>query len=169
MRNMPLNLTAIVGLLLACYVEAQENQVFSYTVSAHNAPMTVDLIVKDGKIANILTDNRESPGVGKFAISELSKKMIRNQTINVDNVSGASVTSFALKYAMRKNLEKAGLDISKFNKPLPKQVFQDSYKGEVVIVGGGGAGLAAAAAVIEAGGSVIIVEKLGYLGGSTVV
>ncbi|WP_277041922.1 flavocytochrome c [Turicimonas muris] len=169
MRNMPLNLTAIVGLLLACHVEAQENQVFSYTVSAHNAPMTVDLIVKDGKIANILTDNRESPGVGKFAISELSKKMIRNQTINVDNVSGASVTSFALKYTMRKNLEKAGLDISKFNKPLPKQVFQDSYKGEVVIVGGGGAGLAAAAAVIEAGGSVIIVEKLGYLGGSTVV
>ena len=51
MRNMSLNLAAIVGLLLACYVEAQENQVFSYTVSAHNAPMTVDLIVKDGKIA----------------------------------------------------------------------------------------------------------------------
>ena len=38
-----------------------------------------------------------------------------------------------------------------------------------MIIGGGGAGLAAAASVIEAGGTAIIVEKLGYLGGSTVV
>lgn len=150
-------------------VQAENNKVFSYTVTAHNAPMTVDVIIKDGKIEKILTDNRESPGVGKLAIDDLSKKIIRNQTINVDNITGASVTSMALKYAVKKNLEQAGADLSKFSKKLPKVALDDSYKTEVVIVGGGGAGLAAAASVIEAGGTAIIVEKLGYLGGSTVV
>ena len=75
----------------------------------------------------------------------------------------------ALKYAVKKNLEAAGADLSKFQDKLPKAQLKDSYNSEVVIIGGGGAGLAAAASVIEAGGTAIIVEKLGYLGGSTVV
>lgn len=160
---------AAFGVLIVSSVYAETNQVYSYTVQAHNAPMTVDVIMKNGKIANILTDNRESPGVGKLAIANLSKKIIRNQTINVDNVTGASVSSMALKYAVKKNLEAAGADLSKFQTKLPKAQLEDTYSSEVVIVGGGGAGLAAAASVIEAGGTAIIVEKLGYLGGSTVV
>lgn len=132
------HLTALAfGVLIATSVHAEANQVYSYTVSAHNAPITVDVILKDGKIANILTDNRESPGVGKLAIANLSKKIIRNQTINVDNVSGASVTSMALKYAVKKNLEAAGADLSKFQVKLPKAQLKDSYSTEVVIVGGG--------------------------------
>lgn len=94
----------VLGVVVATSVHAEANLVYSYTVSAHNAPMAVDVIMKDGKIANILTDNRESPGVGKLAIANLSKKIIRNQTINVDNVSGASVTSMALKYAIKNDL-----------------------------------------------------------------
>ena len=131
---------AAFGVLIASSAYAETNQVYSYTVQAHNAPMTVDVIMKDGKIANILTDNRESPGVGKLAIANLSKKIIRNQTINVDNVTGASVTSMALKYAVKKNLEAAGADLSKFQDKLPKAQLKDSYNSEVVIIGGGGAG-----------------------------
>lgn len=129
---------AAFGVLIASSAYAETNQVYSYTVQAHNAPMTVDVIMKDGKIANILTDNRESPGVGKLAIANLSKKIIRNQTINVDNVTGASVTSMALKYAVKKNLEAAGADLSKFQDKLPKAQLKDSYNSEVVIIGGGG-------------------------------
>lgn len=129
---------AAFGVLIASSVYAETNQVYSNTVQAHNAPMTVDVIMKDGKIANILTDNRESPGVGKLAIANLSKKIIRNQTINVDNVTGASVTSMALKYAVKKNLEAAGADLSKFQTKLPKAQLKDTYSSEVVIVGGGG-------------------------------
>ncbi len=170
MNSKAFQLTAAVAALLAAgSVNAEANKVFSYTVQAHNAPITVDVIMKDGKIANILTDSRESSGVGKFAIADLSKKMIRNQTVNVDNITGASVTSMALKYAVKKNLEQAGADLSKFQSKIAKAPLNDSYKSEVVIVGGGGAGLAAAASVIEAGGTAVIVEKLGYLGGSTAV
>ena len=117
---------AAFGVLIASSVYAETNQVYSYTVQAHNAPMTVDVIMKDGKIANILTDNRESPGVGKLAIANLSKKIIRNQTINVDNVTGASVTSMALKYAVKKNLEAAGADLSISGTPTIVKQFRSS-------------------------------------------
>ena len=40
--------------------------------------------------------------------------------------------------------------------------------GDVAIIGGGGTGLAAAVSALENGaGKVVIIEKLGYLGGST--
>ena len=41
---------AAFGVLIASSAYAETNQVYSYTVQAHNAPMTVDVIMKDGKI-----------------------------------------------------------------------------------------------------------------------
>ncbi len=158
-----------LALLAAAAAHAESNTVYSYTVTAHNAPMIVDVILQDGKIAGILTDDRETPGVGKFALEKLKKDIIRNQTINVDSVSGASVTSLAFRHAVKKNLEAAGVDLSKFQAKIPVKALDDAYEAEVVIVGGGGAGLSAAASVIEAGGTAVIIEKLGYLGGSTLV
>lgn len=157
------------GFLVASSAEAGPNTVYSYTVEAHNAPMTVDVILKDGKIVNILTDNRESPGVGKKAIELLSKAMIEHQTVAVDAITGATVTSFALRGAVTANLKAAGLDTAKFQTKIPKAELKPEYATEVAVVGGGGAGLVAAAAAVEAGARVVIIEKLGYLGGSTVV
>lgn len=161
--------TASLLMLASIAATAGTNQVYSYTVNAHNAPMTVDVIIENGRITKILTDDRESNGVGKKAINDLSKQIIRHQTVAVDALSGATVTSFALRHAVTQNLKQAGLDVSKFQKKLKKADYLSEYDTEVVIVGGGGTGLAAAAAVVEAGGKVVIVEKLGYLGGSTVV
>lgn len=148
---------------------AGPNAVYSYTVPGHNAPMTVDVIMKDGRIEKIITDDRESPGVGKDAIKLLSSQMIGHQTVAVDAVTGATVTSFALRHAVTENLREAGADLSKFQTKIEKAPLPASYDTEVAIVGGGGAGLVAAAAALEAGGKVVIIEKLRYLGGSTVV
>ena len=160
---------AVSALCLAGAAQAAPNQVFSETVAAHNAPMTVDVIVKDGKIRNILVDDRESPGAGKRAIAMLKKQILDYQTVNVDAVTGASITSSLFVTAVKEDMKRAGLDLSKFQKPVPHKVLNDAYETQVVIVGGGGAGLAAAAAAVEAGGKVIIVEKLGFLGGSTAI
>lgn len=51
---------AAFGVLIASSAYAETNQAYSYTVQAHNAPMTVDVIMKDGKIANILTDTERA-------------------------------------------------------------------------------------------------------------
>ena len=46
---------------------------------------------------------------------------------------------------------------------------EDEYTADVVIVGGGGAGLSAAVSAIDEGASVILIEKMGYLGGNSIV
>ncbi len=166
---MPALLAAFAAFAVADAGAAGPNAVYSYTVPGHNAPMTVDVIMKDGRIEKIITDARESPGVGKDAIRLLASQMIGRQTVAVDAVTGATVTSFALRHAVTENLREAGADLSKFQTKIEKAPLAASYDTEVAIVGGGGAGLVAAAAALEAGGKVVIIEKLGYLGGSTVV
>lgn len=148
---------------------ASPNQVYSETVQAHNAPMTVNVIVQDGKIVNILVDDHESPGAGRRAIQKLKKDILDHQTVNLDAVSGATLSSYAFLQAVRADLKQAGLDLKDFKTKLPEKVLNDEYVSEVVIVGGGGAGLAAAASVVENGGKAIIIEKLGFLGGSSAV
>ncbi len=160
---------ASLGLFLSANALAVPNKVYSETVEAHNAPMTVNVIVENGKIANIMIDDRESPGAGKRAIEMLKKDVLNHQTINLDAVTGATISSAAFLQAVRADLKQAGLNLQDFSKPLVKPVYKDQYQSEIVIIGGGGAGLAAAASAIESGSKVIIIEKLGFLGGSTAV
>ena len=160
---------AISATCLATGAWAETNQVYSETVSGHNAPMTIDVIMKDGAIKNILVDDRESPGAGKKAIAILKKQILENQTVNLDAVTGATITSSSFVSAVSANLKKSGVDLKKFSKEIPAKELNDKYESQIVIIGGGGAGLAAAASAIEAGGNVIIIEKLGFLGGSSAV
>ncbi len=171
MRYRKMTAAAAAAALALCSMNAsaESNQVFSETVPGHNAPMIVDVIVKDGAVSSILVDDRESPGAGKRALAILKKEILENQTVNVDAVTGATITSSAFVGAVKENLRKAGLDLKKFAQPVPQKALKDHYESELVIVGGGGAGLAAAAAAVEAGGKVIIIEKLGFLGGSTAI
>lgn len=95
---------AVSVLCLTVAAQAAPNQVYSETVAAHNAPMTVDVIVKDGRIQNILVDDRESPGAGKRAIAMLKKQILDHQTVNVDAVTGASITSSLFVTAVKEDI-----------------------------------------------------------------
>ncbi len=142
-------------------------------VLGHNAPMNVEVTIGNGRITNIqVTHNLESPGVGKLAVEKLSADIIARQSAEPDIVTGATLTSFAMKVGVRECLEKAGATAAEIEKFSKKTVHKQSsapaeYRSDVVIVGGGGAGLAAAVSALENGASVTIIEKMGYLGGST--
>ena len=149
---------------------APKDGTYQSRVLGHNAPMNVVVTIAKGKIADInVLHNLESPGVGKVAIDKLSQSIIKNQTTGVDNVTGATLTSFALKQGIMDCLEQAGADEEAFSKPIQHKISKAPLKtrSEVVIVGGGGAGLAAAVSALQHGASVTIIEKMGYLGGST--
>ena len=77
-------------------------------VGGHNAPFTVMVTVGNNKIEKIeYPDNLETIGVGRVALDKLSQKIIARQSLGVDNVTGATITSFALKGAVKKALEQA--------------------------------------------------------------
>lgn len=141
-------------------------------VGGHNAPFTVMVTVGNNKIEKIeYPDNLETIGVGRVALDKLSQKIIARQSLGVDNVTGATITSFALKGAVKKALEQAKIsaeDMANLLKNSEKYTeLPAEVKTDVVVVGGGGAGLASAAAAHQTGARVLILEKLGVLGGST--
>ena len=161
---------------LTCSASAAlKDGTYETQVIGHNAPFSVTVTVKNGKVTTIDTaKNLESNGVGRVALEKLTKKILDRQSIGVDVVTGATLSSFALLNGVEENLEKAGAtekDLAKWQKSTEKYATKPmTLTSDVVVIGGGGSGMAAALSALEAGAhKVVILEKLGYLGGSTQV
>lgn len=147
---------------------APKDGVYEEKVMGLIAPFTVSVTIQNGRIEKVeAPDALESPGVGAEAIKILSKRIVDNQSVNVDGVSGATMTSFAMLQGVRKAVRAAGSGDAFMKKVKEQSTLPDEIKSAVVVIGGGGAGLAAAVSALENGADVTIVEKLGYLGGST--
>ena len=80
------------------------------SAKGYGGELTVRVTIKDGKIADIkVVSHNETPEYFKAA-SAILDTMIKNNTFDVDAVSGATITSNALKSAVSKALIKAGAD-----------------------------------------------------------
>ena len=172
MRLRSLVAAAVIGTMAASASAALKDGAYEAKVIGHNAPMTVKVTIKQGKIESISTKDLESFGVGKVALKEKSAEIIKNQSIGVDAMSGATLSSFALVQGVEECLKAAGAteaDLDQWTKQIAKHSTKPlTVTGDVAIIGGGGTGLAAAVSALENGaGKVVIIEKLGYLGGST--
>lgn len=142
---------------------------YEATTTGHNAPITLAVTVSDTAIEKIeATVENETIGVGKVALATMAERIVENQSLAVDALSGATVTSYAVIRAATDALTQAGGDMDALKTAAEKAPAQDAeYTADVVVVGGGGAGLAAAISAEQNGASVIVIEKLDILGGST--
>ena len=141
---------------------------YSYDAMGHNAPFTINVTFTDYALSNIDTsDNLETIGVGKVALQTLADEIITNQSLNVDGLTGASISSAALLEAVRDCAEQAGDTTLLDATAGPVVAYNDSYDTDVCVVGSGGAGFTAAIAAVQAGANVVILEKCSIDGGST--
>ncbi|WP_406243216.1 flavocytochrome c [Tissierella carlieri] len=135
--------------------------------------LTIEVEVDEENILSVkITNHSETPGISDVAIERIPKEIVEYQSLNIDTISGATVSSNAILDAAKQALEKAGANIDE----LLKEVSKSSNSGEViekttdvVIVGGGGAGLAAAVSALQNNAKVIVLEKMPTLGGSTIM
>jgi fumarate reductase flavoprotein subunit/urocanate reductase len=133
----------------------------------------VEVITANDRISriNILT-SRESHGVGDAAIAMLSDLIVESQTLNIDTVAGATVSSMALVAAVSEALTNAGQDPDNWKErdhALPSLPESLETAVDVVVIGAGGAGYAAAITAAKEGRKVVLLEKLGITGGDTVL
>ena len=152
---------------------ALKNGTFEGKAYGNNGWLTVEVTIKDNKITDIKTPGqRETKYLGDTAIREIGKDVLQYQTLNVDNVAGATVTSTALKTAIAQAIEKAGGDIVAFQKPVPEKIKKvvgiTKGSADLIIVGAGGAGLSAAVTAKDLGvKNVLVLEKMPVIGGNT--
>ena len=137
----------------------------TYTGTAQGiGEVSVTLTVEDGKItaAEVVGEN-ETKGIGyePCADGTFADAIVAAQGVDFDSISGATVTSNAVKDATKKAMAAAGLIEAEDTTVADAEC-------DVVIVGAGGAGMTAALQAVDSGvNSVIIVEKGGSTGGNT--
>ena len=118
----------------------------------------------------ILQQN-ETPGIGSVAAEKLPGAIVDANSLLVDGISGATVTSTAIKTAVREALTKAGFDPAVFEvekkAAAPVEKTPVTLDCDVVIVGAGGAGLTAAVRATQQGVKVLVLEKMPMVGGNS--
>ncbi len=158
----------------------------TYTASAQamNDALEVSVTITDGKIADVtVSPNSETPGIGgqlldkngnvvtsigKSPIDRLPEEIVANNSVAVDMVTGATITSAVLVNCVEDCIKQAGGDPASFGEAVEYPAYTD-MEADVVVAGGGGAGLVAAIAAAQQGKKVIIIEKNGECGGDTLV
>lgn len=81
---------------------------YTELTKGRNGEFEVTVTIKKGKITKVkVGDNEETENVGGAALKELAQKIVEEQTPNVDKVSGATISSFAIRDAVSRALEKA--------------------------------------------------------------
>lgn len=146
----------------------------SYDVVAqgHNGKVPMKVTFSNDRIEAIEVDRSgETEGIADVVFDRLPDEIVAGQTLNVDAISGASVTSRGILDGVAQAVQMAGGDpdiLKRRPKPSAKMLTQEELTTDVAVVGGGGAGLAAAATAIQQGKKVILLEKFPALGGNTV-
>ena len=136
-----------------------------------HADVNVEVTVKDGKITDIkIGDNEEMPGMVESVEKVMLPLIVENQTLNVDSVTAATITSVAVLNAVTDACAQAGFDtdaLAKAEHAAPVYEAPATTDADVIVLGAGGAGLCAALTAAQAGKSVIVLEKLPSIGGNT--
>ena len=81
---------------------------YTETAKGKKGDFDVTVIISEGKISDIqIGDNKETPDLGGKAIAELPAEMIKEQSYEVDAITGATITSNGVKDAVARCLEQA--------------------------------------------------------------
>lgn len=87
---------------------------YTQEAAGKNGSFAVTVTISDGVMTDIeIGSNTETADKGGVAIAKLPGEMLERQSAAVDAVSGATVTSDALRDAVARCLEKASADAEK--------------------------------------------------------
>ena len=131
--------------------------------------LTLSITVKDGKIIDAKAEGlKETPGIGAVAVERMPADMVAANSIKVDGVTGATVTSTGLLKAAEEALKAAGLNPEDFKRDVVLKAEDKEYTADVAVIGAGGAGMIAAITAADAGKKVVLIEKQAMVGGNSV-
>ncbi len=144
---------------------------YTVTVPAYSVTeqMTLNITFEGGKLTGIETVTAgNTPVIFATVEEKLYPRLIENQSLETDAITGATVASGAVKQAVEKAIEMAGGSTADWHKPVEKSdavVELNDY--DVIVVGLGGAGMTAYLSAAESGATVFGIEKAAKVGGNS--
>ena len=161
----------LAGMAVTAMADGFGAGTYEATVDSVGGPLSVSVKVSEDQIEEVtVTENHDTDGVCEAALERIPKQIVENQSINVDTVSGATLTSVFLKNAVKDALSQAADDLTPWQEKVEwKAAAQEDMEADVVVVGGGISGMAAAANASAAGKKVVVLEKLAFVGGDALI
>ena len=144
---------------------------FTATAKGFGGDVSVTLTLTDGAITGCTAEGKdETEGVGSQAIAKMPGEIAESGSIAVDGVSGATITSTAIKEAAAAALTAAGLNPDDYKTAVENNATAEdsTVDADVVVVGAGGAGMTAAITAAAEGKTVVILESQSMVGGNSV-
>lgn len=155
--------------------KSAETSTYKAEAKGYNAskPIEVEVSLEGKKLKDIkILKHEETDGLGATALEKMPAKMVEANTVDIDNMSGATKTSDALKAAVTDALNQAGIKPEDLEGGSEKKEETDdqakTMDTDIVVVGAGGAGLSAAIEAANNGSKVVVLEKASMTGGNTV-
>lgn len=142
---------------------------YTGTAAGKNGDVKVEVTFSANAIDSVkVVEHSETAGISDGAIENIPAAIVENQSLAVDTVSGATITSDAILKAVADAVAQAGGDVEALKNAAAPAGEKETKElsADVIVVGGGGAGMAAATRLAQLGKSVILVEKSGFLGGA---
>lgn len=158
-------------LLAACGGADDATNTYEIEVDGYADTITVATTMNGDEIEKVeVLEHNETDGIGSIAVEEIPAAIVASQSLGVDVVTGATITSDAILEAVEQAAKEAGADVDALKSAEVEEVVGEEVNEEtdVVVIGGGGAGLSAAISAARGGANVILLEKTSALGGNTV-
>lgn len=135
-----------------------------------NGDITVEVTFGSDKIEAVkVVSHTETEGIGTNATDTLPEKIVEKQSLGIDAVAGATITSDAIIEAVADCVKQAGGDpeaLKNAEAEASEPTEEKTMETDLVVVGGGGAGMVAAIRARELGLDVILLEKMPFMGGA---
>ena len=162
-----LTLAMLLGSMAAF---AMTDGTYTGTADGRNGPVTVEVTIAGDVIENVsVVSHEETDGVGTLAVDAIPGAIVESQSLGVDAVGGATLTSDAIIAAVADCVAQAGGDVEALKaaavaEKVPTK--EETIDTQLVVIGGGGAGMAAAIRARELGLDVVLLEKMAFMGGA---
>lgn len=163
-----LMMTAVLALADTSYTATGDSQIGG--VGAVTVTVT---LADDGSIKAVTVDEcKDTAGICELPCAQIPAQMVELNSINVDTVAGATMTSNAILATVKAALENGVVDTAALMEKkeiVVEKAADEELSCDVVVIGAGGAGLAAAISAQQNGANVIVVEKMPKVGGNTIL
>lgn len=166
-----LTLAMVAGIAACGYAETAKFTAGTYSSVqyGHNGNVTVEVTFSENAITDVqMKNHNETDRISDAAIEAVRETVVNMQTLDVDVVSGSTVTYAAIIRGIYDCVAQAGGKTSDFGENTTPKQADTTIDASVVIVGAGGAGLSAAVEAAQQGMTdIVVLEKLASVGGST--
>ena len=126
----------------------------------------VEVTLENSEIKDIKVIENNESGFTEPVIEQLINEIIASNSVEIDAITGATLTSAAVRTSVTDAIKKANVELVAKEVTVEEEKVEDVTT-DIVIVGAGGAGLSAAIEATNNGANVIVVEKMAFMGGNT--